>query len=332
MERSAVPQTRIANLGLKVGILLTLIPAILIGLLVYALYARGVFEGSQNLTLVARDADGVSVGMPVVFSGFPIGQVTGMALRPDGQVQIAVRIRERDARWLRTSSVFTLEKQFFGGAKIRAASADLGDPQLPAGAERPLLAIDTAQDLPQVIARANAILENIEAMTNAESGLNRAISNLQTVSDRMAGEHGILEGITGSPEQAQRVMRTVEDVNALIASLKGVVARADGVLAQTDDRVFGQDGMVDQAQASLVEVSAILKDARDSLRTADIILANAQAASEDVKSVTASVREASTDLGALRAEVDQSIRNVNELVGEINSMWPFAGKTEIELP
>jgi phospholipid/cholesterol/gamma-HCH transport system substrate-binding protein len=332
MERTAVSQARIANLGFKVGVLLTLIPAIVIGLLIYALHARGVFVSAQALTLVARDADGVSVGMPVVFSGIPVGQVTGMTLGEDGQVRVQIRVREKDAHWLRTTTVFSIDRPIFGNARIRAATANMNAPPLAAGAEALLQSTDSTQDLPQVIARANAILEQIEEITRPESGFNRAIANLEAVSVRMAGEHGILESLTGSPEQAQRVLQTMEDVNALVAALRQVTVRADGVLAKTDERMFGDAGVVDQAQASLAEVAAILSDARDSLRKADAILANAQSASEDVKGLTASMREAGTDLGALRTEVDQSIRNVNALLAEIGRKWPFARDTEIRLP
>src|SRR5258708_2604881 len=120
MERRSVQQPSIGHVGLKVGAVLTLIPVIAIGLLLYALYARGVFERTQALTLIAADAEGVVVGMPIMFSGFPIGQVSGMALDELGRVRIEVRIKEKDARWLRVSSEFSVEKQFLGGAKIRA--------------------------------------------------------------------------------------------------------------------------------------------------------------------------------------------------------------------
>ena len=92
-----------------------------------------------------------------------------MALDELGRVRIEVRIKVKDARWLRTSSVFSLEKQILGGAKIRALSARLQDPPLAAGSERPLLAKDAAQDIPQVIARASAILQSIDEIIRPES-------------------------------------------------------------------------------------------------------------------------------------------------------------------
>ena len=48
---------------------------LVIGSGLYLLYARGAFESTQELVLVADDSEGVTVGMDLTFSGFPIGRV-----------------------------------------------------------------------------------------------------------------------------------------------------------------------------------------------------------------------------------------------------------------
>ncbi|MBC8006749.1 MAG: MCE family protein [Prolixibacteraceae bacterium] len=332
MERPSVQQPSVKHLGVKVGAVLTLIPVVAIGLLLYALYARGVFDPTQALTLIAPDAEGVVVGMPIMFSGFPIGKVSSMALDELGQVRIEVRIKKKDARWLRTSSVFSLEKQLLGGAKIRAASARMQDPELPAASERALVSKDAAQDIPQVIARANSILQNMNEIIRPDSSFNQTLANLKSVTERMAGEYGVLGGVTGSPDQARKVLDTVDSVNALLASLKGVTARADSMLAKTDNRMFGQGGVMDEAKKSIGQLNTILSEARDSLKQADAVLASAQASTADIRSAATNVKDATTDLGALRVEVDDSIRKVNGLIDEINRKWPFARKAQIKLP
>ena len=332
MERRSVQQPRIKHLAVKVGAVLTLIPVIAVGLLLYALYARGMFDSTQALTLNAPDAEGVVIGMPIMFSGFPIGQVSGMALDELGRVRIEVSVKKKDARWLRTSSVFSLEKQFLGGAKLRAFSPRMQDPELPADSQRALINKDAAQDIPQVIARANSILQNVDEIIRPDSSFNQTLANLKSVTERMAGEYGLLGGVTGSPDQAKKILDTVDSVNALLASLKGVTARADGVLAKTDDRMFGQGGVMDEAKRSIAQLNTILLEARNSLKKADEVLANAQATTTQIKHAASNVKDATTDLGALRSEVDGSIRKVNGLIDEINRKWPFARKTEIKLP
>jgi len=206
------------------------------------------------------------------------------------------------------------------------------DPQLPPGSERVLVTKDAAQDIPQVIARANSILQNVDEIIRPDSSFNQTLANLKSVTERMAGEYGVLGGVTGSPDQAKKVLDTVDSVNALLASLKGVTARADGVLAKTDDRMFGQGGVMDEAKRSIAQLNTILTDARDSLKKADEVLATAQATTTEIKNAASNVKDATTDLGALRMEVDGSIRKVNGLIDEINRKWPFARKAQIKLP
>lgn len=316
MERAPVRATNIKNLGFKVGLLLLLTGALAIGTFVYVLHARGVFEATQSLTLIASDADGVSIGMPLTFAGFPIGKVSRITLADDGQARIQIEIPEKHTRWLRKSSVFTLEKSLVGAARIRAYSNDLSAPPLPDAAEVPLLRGDVSEEIPAMVARVKRILDNLEAMTAANSNLNQSLAHVSTVTGRMAGEYGVLQGVLGSPEKARELVQTIERANRLLASLNAVSLKVDTLLAKTDQRVYGKQGVMDQADQALVQVNAILGDVRASLKRVDAILANAQ--------------EASTDVAELRVEIDDSVRKLNHLINEINRKWPFARDVEIK--
>ena len=103
------------------------------------MYARGVFEPTQHLVLVAENSEGVVVGMDMTFSGFPIGRVRRVELGADGNVRIVVDVPQKEAHWLRTTSVFTLVRGLVGGTNLRAYSGILTDPPLPDGAVRTVL-------------------------------------------------------------------------------------------------------------------------------------------------------------------------------------------------
>src|SRR3954469_17863941 len=102
---TAVPK----NLQFRAGLLLGLTIMVAAGFVLFALYARGVFEATQRLTLVSDNAEGVSLGMDLTFSGFPIGRVDRISLAEDGRARIEVEVPRRDAKWLRTTTIFTLE-------------------------------------------------------------------------------------------------------------------------------------------------------------------------------------------------------------------------------
>jgi phospholipid/cholesterol/gamma-HCH transport system substrate-binding protein len=300
-----------AHVEFKAILLLILITSLIAGFLLYVMYARGVFESTQRLVLISDDSEGVIAGMDMTFAGFPIGRVQRVELAPDGKVRILIDVPEKDAKWLRTSSIFTMERGLVGDTRIRAFSGILSDPPLPPDAERTVLRGDTNAEIPRLVATARSLLENLESMTGSESSMNTSLANLQTATARLNGRYGLLGGALGSEEEARKIIAALDRINTL--------------LAKTDQRVFGKQGLMDDVQSSVAELNHVLSDARTTLKNVDAVLAEAQA-------VGANARIATEDLGVLRAEVEVSLRKVTSLVDEVNRKWPFARDTELKLP
>lgn len=300
-----------AHVEAKAVILLVLIAALVVAFVVYVMYARGVFEQTQRLILETDNSEGVAPGMDLTFAGFPIGRVSQVELGANGQVSILVDVPRKDAKWLRVSSVFTLERSLVGETRLRAYSGVLTDPPLPPDAARTLLRGDVSEQIPRMVASARELLENMVSLTASGSHIDTVLGNVDTISGRMAGRYGVLGGALGGDAEAQKLLLTLDRVNALIA--------------KADQRVFGKDGVVDDSQAAIRQLNGLLMDARATLQKADAVLVEAQG-------VAANARSATNDLGALRGQVEASLRKVNRLVDEINRKWPFAHDTEIKLP
>lgn len=309
--RAVVPH----NLEFKAAILLLFLVALIAGSVAYLMYARGAFEATQELVLLADDSDGVSVGMDLTFSGFPVGRINRIELSKDGKARILVAIAKKDAHWLRTSSIFTMERGIVGSPRIRAFTGVPTDPALEDGAERTLLVGDVAAEIPLLVSAAKQLIDNVNNLTSAESALNASLTNLQGLTDKLNGKHGALGALVGSDKDAQKILQTLDRAN-------DVLAKVDGLLVKTDKQVFGKDG---DSQATIVQLNAMLGEARTSLKKIDTVLADAQVISGNAKA-------ASGDLGSLRADVDRSLRKVEQLVNEINRKWPFARDTELNLP
>ena len=325
MEPDGLPSPEIRHAGLKAALVLAAAAAIVGGFVLYVLYARGVFEPTQRLVLMADDGAGVTVGMDLTFSGFPVGRVQRIELAPDGKARIEVDVPRQDARWLRASSVFTLERSLVGGARLRAFTGDLADKPLPEGAVRQVLRGDATEELPGLVASMKRLLENLERMTAEDSSLNASLASVRTLTERMSGPHGALGGILGSEDKARKVIVALDRANALLASLEGASAKLDRTLGHADESLFAPGGLVEETRKTVVTLNAALADARESLKKADAILADAQ-------KVSASTRDATKDLNALRAEVEASLRRVSALIDEVNRRWPFARDTEVRLP
>lgn len=311
----------VAYLELKAAMLLLFTLALIVGSGLYLLYARGAFEPTQTLVLTADDSEGVVVGMDMTFSGFPIGRVRRIELAETGNARIVVDVAQKDAHWLRESSVFTLVRGVVGGTNIRAYSGILTDPPLPAGAVRPVLRGDATAEIPQLMASARELLGNLNALTAQDAALGSSLANVQALTQRLNGPGGALGVLMGNEADARKIITTLERTNTLLA-------RLDGLAKQADRQVFGENGkdaLVPDLRASVGQLNALLAETRNSLKKVDAVLVEAQA-------IGANTREATTDLGALRADVESNLRKVESLVNEINRKWPFARNTELQLP
>ncbi|MBK5204529.1 MAG: MCE family protein [Polaromonas sp.] len=309
---------QVASLEFKARLLMIFMLLLLCGSALYVLYARGAFESTQKLVLMADDSEGVVVGMDLTFSGFPIGRVRRIELAEDGKARILVDVAAKDAHWLRTSSVFTLVRGIVGSTNIRAYSGLLNDPALPDGAVRTVLQGDASAEIPKVISAAKELIDNLNALTGSSGSVGTSLANLQTLTTRLNGPGGALTVLLGSEQEAKKIVLTLDRANALMVKL-------DGLAAKADTQVFGEKGVMPETRATIVQLNTLLGEARTSLKKVDAVLLDAQAVSGNVKDATA-------DLGALRGEVDANLRKIESLVNEINRKWPFARDTEIKLP
>jgi phospholipid/cholesterol/gamma-HCH transport system substrate-binding protein len=306
------------KLHFKVG--LFALVSLLLGLafLGYLLHARGFFEKTYHLQLAAVSADGVAPGVPLAFSGIEIGSVTSLGLNDAGGIVIHAELPARNAKWLKQNSTFTLDKPIVGGAKIRVDSPDLNAPPLPDNSTMLLLTSDISKEIPGLVERVKAILANIERLTRQDGELDATLSNMKTVTGRMTGEYGMLEGVLGSPEKARAVTDSLDRMRALVTKL-------DALSAKTDQWLFAPNGVADNTRASLVQVRQMLNDAQSSLKKADTMMSNAV-------EISANVKDGTRDLARLRTEIDDAVRKANGLIDDINNKWPFARKPEVKLP
>lgn len=315
----------IRYLEAKAMSLLVLLLLLLLGAITYLMYARGTFDSTQRLVLIAEDSDGVSPGMELTFSGFVIGRVRRIELAQDGKVRILVDLIKKEARWIRNNSVFTMERGLVGDTRLRAFSGDLSAPALPDGAVRSVLKGDISSEIPRLVNTVHTLAENLERMTNADSSLSGTLRNVQDLSGKMKGRYGVLGAALGDEQHAQKLLQTLDNVNQLVSRGNQLVLRGDTLLGHADQQIFGTNGVRADAQATLQQLNGLLSDARVSLKKVDAVLVQAEAVAGNAKVATA-------DLGLLRAQVEASLRKVEALVNEVNRKWPLARDTELKLP
>ena len=335
---------------LRAGLLLLLSVALVVGSVLYILSARGYFAKAHTVVLVSDDSEGVAVGMDMTFAGFPIGRVAQMDLSAEGKALIIVQVPQEDAKWLRTSTMFVLERNLVGATKLRAFTGVITDPPLPNGAKRDVLRGDAGEEIPKLTANVRDILANIASLTNQDSPLSQSLVHLQVATTRLSGPNGAVGMLLGNDAEVKKAQLALAQANALLARLdtvgaktgslldsaktvadsaKGVADKADALVAKADTRVFGASpadaSLLADTQATVKQLNNLLADARGSLAKVDGVL-------KEVQGTAANTKEATQDLSALRTEVEGSLRKVDSLVNEINRKWPFKREAEVKLP
>ncbi len=317
-DQTSAHSPSIGNLEFRATLLLILMLLLVGGAGTYLMYARGVFEATQELILVVEDSEGVTVGMDMTFSGFPIGRVRRIELDEEGNARIRIEVPQRDAHWLRESSVFTLVRGMLGNTSIRAFTGIMTDPPLADGAVRKALVGDATAEIPRLVADARELVQNLNALTASGSALSASLENVRSATEKLKGPHGAVGALLGNERDARRLIETIDRSNALLARFEDLTAKADA-------QVFGSGGLMTDARATVVQLDGLLGDARETLKKIDALLQEAQG-------VASNARVATTDLGALRAQVEVSLRKVEHLIDEVNRKWPFARDTELKLP
>ncbi len=315
----------VPHLQAKAAGLLLLLALLVCGAVAYLLYARGAFEPTQRLVLVADDAEGVTVGMDLTFSGFPIGRVQHIELSPEGNARILIDVPRKDAHWLRMGSVFTLVRGVVGNTNLRAYTGNLKDALLPHNAERKVLAGDATAEIPQMLAAVRELVQRISTLAAPDGALAGGLANLQTATAQLNGPRGALGVLMGNEADAQKLLATLDRTNALLTRATALTSSLDRLAGQAETQVFGQQGLLPETRATVLQLNALLGEARTTLTRVDSVLAEAQGIASNARSATA-------DLGTLRAEVEASLRKVQQLVDEVNRKWPFARDTEVKLP
>lgn len=264
------------NIELKVALLIIVMVILMLGSLVYVMYARGVFESTQRVVLIADDSEGVIVGMDLTFSGFPIGRVRRVELSDEGNARIIIEVAREDAKWLRTSSVFTMERSMLGSTHLHVYSGVLADPPLPDGAVRAVLIGNAAAEIPQLVNTVRGLVENLQNMTKPDSSLNMSLANLQTVTQNLTGPYGALSVVLGSEAHAKKVISTL-----------------------------------DESKTAMIQVNTILGEVRTSLKGVDAVLVEAQAVGANARVATTDLTALREQVEMNLRKVDHLVGEIN---------------------
>jgi phospholipid/cholesterol/gamma-HCH transport system substrate-binding protein len=283
---------------LKVGAFVVITALLIVTSVVYIAYSKGFFSKEHSFTISSKSGEELTEGMPVHFSGFKIGRIEKLELSNQGLVLVKIRIPDQHVKWIKSSSVFSINKPLIGSSKLIVTTPNLSSPAL------------SPQDIPEIV-RIDNIDETIKRVQPTLEKVDKVVANIERITANLAKKDSVIEMVVGNAESTRSIRESIKRT-------QDILAKVDTILAKTDDQVYGSDGV-------LLLVRKILKDFILKLEKMNTTLDNVNKMSSDAADST-------KDLKSLRTEIDSTVNAIGNLVNEIDKKIPFKKEPEIKLP
>jgi phospholipid/cholesterol/gamma-HCH transport system substrate-binding protein len=304
---------------LSVGIFIIISAVLILVSLFYVIEKKGVFEAQSHYKLLAKDAEDIAEGMPILFSGFEIGQVDSLSLYDNGEVLIIISIPQHNTKWVRSNSVFTLDKPLIGKPKITLTSSMTSPPldekiitrmQIKDGIN------EIITNIQPVISELQNIVRNVNILTASLSDHNASFQtslvHLEKFSNRLADSPDLLHTMTGNEQSAKKFHEAIITLDLALEDLRSLVQNTDQGISEI------RSDIISPANANMQELQLIFKDINAKLKAID----------QTVKVIGQSDKE----IAFLKDEMRVWLEEVTELSTRINTMISDDPKENIELP
>ncbi|MEN6331457.1 MAG: MlaD family protein [Smithella sp.] len=304
---------------LKVGLFIAGTTVIIIASLLFLAYEKDIFSRTYTFTLSSRSGDGLTEGMPVVFSGFNIGKVSTLELDDRGIVLIKIKVPERHVKWIKSDSAFILYRPLIGAARIDVITRNLKSPKL---SEDQTVAMGTVNDINDAIARVQPLLVRITKivdhlehlsfnLANPQGDLNRILGNAQKITTTFSTRKSLLEMAVADKE-------SVQSVHEALKKIKDIAIKIDKMADETDQQIFDKEG-------TLPRLNIILKDIAGKLKKLDETVDNINKISKDTS-------DGVKDFRMLRSDIDDAVNAIDDVARKIDALISSKKEPEFKLP
>ena len=310
----------------KVGLFIIVTVLLVVAGLFFMAYKKGIFHKEYTYQLSSKTGDGLTMGMPVIFSGFKIGRVTDLVLTEQGIVLVQFKVPAEHVRWLKADSRFILEKPLLGSPRINVKTENMGSDPLSSTQRPDVTEVndinETIKRFQPIIDKANQIVANVEQITaniaDPNGEVRGILRNAQTITGNFTDKKSALEIAVGDPESIKAIYESIRKLKDITAKAEDILKKADSIAGKTDQEIYGPQGL-------LSEVSAILRDLLQKMKKLDVSVVN-------INKITTETSDAAKDLKVLRSDFDAGIRAIGDLANEIDKKIPFKKEPEIKLP
>jgi len=303
----------------KVGFFIILTVLLILGGLGYMAYKKGIFQPENTYVLSSRTGDGLSVGMPLYFSGFKIGKISELELSDTGMVMMKIKVPTQHAKWIRSDSKFVLEKPLVGMPKFTVTTIKMSSPLLSPKSIAVLTEVndinDAIQKIQPILEQVAMITDNIERLTGSladpEGDMNKILKHSKILTGSLSAKKSILEMAVGDE-------KSVQAIHASLQNARNITDQVGQLLKKTDEELYGKDGIIPLVIKILRELVTSLGKIGNTL--------------DNVTKISSNTADATKDLKLLRSEVDSTVNSINRLINELDKKMPFKSEPRIKLP
>ena len=316
----------IQKVELKVGLFLVITSVIIFSAIGYVAYKKGFFAKIPTFTLAAKSGEDLTEGMPVVFSGFKIGAVHLLELSDDGSVLIKIKVPTQHVKWLRTDSVFIVNKPLLGSPRLVVLTNNMQSPLL---SSEQVPEVTHSSDINDTIKKAQPLLDkitkiagNIEIVTanlkDPEGEVRKILANTERLTNNLSQKKSLMEMAISDQKSIEALYAAMRQTKDITQQVETILQKVDKMTLKTDAALYGEEG-------TLPLVNKSLKDVLTKLQNLNITVDNINKISDDVAAST-------SGMIGLREQIDATVASLNELVREIDKKIPFKKTPEIKLP
>lgn len=297
---------------LSVGFFILLTSILIIVSLVYVIEKKGVFETRKSYKLIAKDAEEIEEGMPVLFSGFEVGQVSDLGLHENGEVLITISIPEHNTKWVRSGAVFVLEKPLIGKAKITLKSV-MSNPPLQ---EDIILRMNIQDGINEIISNIQpvvlelqSIVSNINILSHSLADENASfqgsLKNIESFSSKLSTSPSLLVSLTGDKNSAKELHEAISHLNLALKDVQSVIKNTDG-------------GVSELRKDIIKPSSLIIKDLHTKIRSMDMTVQ--------------ALADSHTDIKYFKDEMKVLLDEMSEISTRVNTIIGEESTEHVELP
>ncbi len=311
-----MPYNRIV---LSVGLFILVTSILIVASLVYVINKKGMFEPHTQYRFIASNAENIEKGMPILFSGFEVGQVKDLGLHESGQVLITISVPQHNKKWLRSGALFVLENPLIGKAKITVKSS-MDNPPLE---EDILLRMhikdginEIITNIQPVVLELQSIVSNIDTLSGSLADKNASfqtsLDHIESFSQKLATSPSILASVTGTQQSADELNQAIAKLNLALDDIRAIVKNADSGVSEL------RKDIIQPASADIKELSFILKDVRQKLASMD--------------KVVAALGDSDKDIGYFKDEMKVLIDEMGEISTRVNAIINEEVPKDVILP